>query len=100
VALTACGVEWLPLWVAPLVAPLGRSHMFLPCSVQYCTFSFKSTGGVTRDSFYLFDISAPAEFLCDTSKLSTFEPKILSFFALFGQFGDLCDCLEVRQRPE
>jgi hypothetical protein len=41
----------------------------------------KSTGGVTRDPFYLFDISAAAKFLCDTLKISAFEPKILQFGA-------------------
>jgi hypothetical protein len=45
-----------------------------------------------RDPFYLFDISAAAEFLCDTSKISAFEPKFLSFlggffFLSFRQFG-------------
>jgi hypothetical protein len=68
-------------------------------SLLYCTFSFKSTGGVMHDPFYLFNISAAAEFLCDTSKISAFEPKISSFFTLFGQFGDLRDHL-VQQRPE
>jgi hypothetical protein len=47
-----------------------------------------------------FDISTAAEFLRDTSKISIFEPKIFVFFALFGQFGDLRDRLEIRQRPE
>jgi hypothetical protein len=46
----------------------------------YCTFSFKSTGGVTRDPFYLFDISAAAEFLHDTPKISSF----LNFLSSFG----------------
>jgi hypothetical protein len=46
---------------------------------EYWTISFKSTGGVMRDPFYLFDISAAAEFLLDTSKISAFEPKILPF---------------------
>jgi hypothetical protein len=49
----------------------------------YWTISFKSTGGVTRDPFYLFDISATAEFLCDTSKISAFEPKILCFLFIY-----------------
>jgi hypothetical protein len=55
-----------------------------------------------RDPFYLFDISAAAEFLRDTSKISAFEPFFLSFFILFfyfRQFG-VRDHLEVRQRPE
>jgi hypothetical protein len=53
-----------------------------------------------RNPFYLFDISAAADFLCDTSKFSAFEPKFV-FFAFFflGNLG-LCDHLEVRQRPE
>jgi hypothetical protein len=42
-------------------------------------FFIQSTGGVTRDPFYLFDISAAAEFLRDTSKISAFEPKIFPF---------------------
>jgi hypothetical protein len=42
--------------------------------LYYCTFSFKSTGGVTRDTFYLFNISAAGEFLRSTSKFSTFKP--------------------------
>jgi hypothetical protein len=36
-----------------------------------------------RDPFYLFDISAAAEFLCDTSKISAFELKFFVFFAFF-----------------
>jgi hypothetical protein len=58
------------------------------CCVQvsdsgYCTISFKLTGGVTRDPFYLFDISAAADFLRDTSKISAFEPEIFPFFPFF-----------------
>jgi hypothetical protein len=56
-------------------------------SVQkYWTISFKSTGGVTRDPFYLFDILAAAEFLRDTSKISAFEPQISPFSLLFFFF--------------
>jgi hypothetical protein len=66
--------------------------------LRYCTFSFKSTGGVTRDLFYLFDILAAAEFLRDTSKISTFEPKISSFLHFLGSL--VRDRLEIRQRPE
>jgi hypothetical protein len=47
---------------------------------MYCTFSFKSTGGVTRDPFYLFDNSAAAEFLRDTSKISTLKEKLMTLF--------------------
>jgi hypothetical protein len=54
--------------------------------VEYCTFSFKSTGGVMRDPFYLFDISAVTEFLRDTSKISAFEPKILPLLPFFSFF--------------
>jgi hypothetical protein len=63
----------------------GRPHR----ETQYCTISFKSTGGVTRDPFYLFDISAAADFLRDTSKISAFEPEILPFLPFFflRQFG-------------
>jgi hypothetical protein len=50
-------------------------------------FSFKSTGGVTRDSFYLFDISAAAEILRDTPRNSTFELKILPFLQFLGSLG-------------
>jgi hypothetical protein len=57
-----------------------------------------------RDQFYLFDISAAAEFLRDTSKISAFEPKFVFFvflfyFILYAIWG-LCDHLEVGQRPE
>jgi hypothetical protein len=80
-------------------SPEGRSavrcrliqiHMALrtrPVPLKYCTFSFKSTGGVTRDPFYLFDISAAAEFLCDTFKISAFELKISSFLHFWGSLG-------------
>jgi hypothetical protein len=54
---------------------------------DYCTFTFKSTGGVMCDSFYLFDISATAEFVRDTSEISTFEPKISSFLHFLGSLG-------------
>jgi hypothetical protein len=40
-------------------------------SPTYWGFSFKSTGGVTRDPIYRFDISTAAEFSRDTSKIST-----------------------------
>jgi hypothetical protein len=42
---------------------------------------------VTRDSFYLFDISAATEILRDTLGNSTFELKILSFLQFLGGFG-------------
>jgi hypothetical protein len=48
---------------------------------------FKSTGGVTRDPFYLFNISAVAEFLSETPKISAFEPKISSFLHFLGSLG-------------
>jgi hypothetical protein len=44
---------------------------------------------VTRDSFYLFDISAAAKILRDTPRNSTFELKILSFFAVLQFLGGL-----------
>jgi hypothetical protein len=47
--------------------------------VEYWGFSFKSTGGVTRDPIYEFDISTAAEFSRDTPKISTFSQKIASF---------------------
>jgi hypothetical protein len=44
-----------------------------------------------RDPFYLFDISAGADFLRDTSKISAFEPEIFPFFPflkiLLGNLG-------------
>jgi hypothetical protein len=46
--------------------------------------NIKSTGGVMRDPFYPFDILAAAEFLRDTSKISTFEPKLSSFLHFLG----------------
>jgi hypothetical protein len=65
-------------------------RVLLWSEAYYCTISFKSTGGVTRDAFYLFDISAAAESLRDTSKISAFEPEFLSFLPfiiIFRQFG-------------
>jgi hypothetical protein len=53
----------------------------------YCTFSFKSTGGVMHDPFYLFDISAAAKFFHDTFKILAFEPKISSFLHFLGSLG-------------
>jgi hypothetical protein len=41
---------------------------------------------VTRDPFYLFDISAAADFLRDTLKISAFEPKNLPFLPFFFFF--------------
>jgi hypothetical protein len=40
-----------------------------------------------RDPFYLFDISAVAEFLRDNPKISAFEPKISSFLHFLGSLG-------------
>jgi hypothetical protein len=70
---------------------------------KYWTISFKSTWGVMHNPFYLFDILAAAKFLHDTSKISAFELKFLSFLPFFfflGAIWDLCDHLEVQQRPE
>jgi hypothetical protein len=53
----------------------------------YCTFPFKSTGGVMRDPFYLFDMSAAAEFSCDTTKFLAFFCEISSFWRFLGSFG-------------
>jgi hypothetical protein len=47
---------------------------------EYWTILIQSTGVVVRDPFYLFEISAATKFVCDTSKISTFEPK----FSLFS----------------
>jgi hypothetical protein len=58
-------------------------------TAKYCTISFKSTGGVTRDPFYLFDISAAAKSLRDTLKISAFEPEFLSFLPFFFFLGNL-----------
>jgi hypothetical protein len=40
-----------------------------------------------HDPFYLFDILTATEFLHDTSKNSTFEPKISSFWHFLGSLG-------------
>jgi hypothetical protein len=50
-------------------------------------FSFKSTGGVTRDQFGLFDNSTTAKFWRDTAKISTFLNEIFSFLRRSGNFG-------------
>jgi hypothetical protein len=68
---------------AVFITKAGGTNICM-ASRNYCTFSFKSTGGVTRDPFYLFDISAAAEFLRDTPKISAFEPKISSFLHFLG----------------
>jgi hypothetical protein len=60
--------------------PLGHNFSNMPDILDN---SFKSTGGVTRDPFYLFDISAAAEFSRDTSKISAFELKFSSFLLFF-----------------
>jgi hypothetical protein len=52
----------------------------------YWIISFKSTEGVTRDPFYLFDNSTPAEFGVTAPKFRHFPPKI-SFLRLSGNFG-------------
>jgi hypothetical protein len=62
-------------------------------SEQYCTFSFKSTGGVMRDPFYLFDILAAAEFLRDTSKIS-------SFLHFLGSLGTCVTAWRFDRGPE
>jgi hypothetical protein len=67
----------------------GRVHWEVVRRIfRYYTFPIKSTGGVTRNLFYLFDISAAAEFLRDTSKFSAFE-RMFSFCLHFlGRLGD------------
>jgi hypothetical protein len=54
--------------------------------LKYWTISFKLRWGVMRDPFYLSDISAAAEFLRDTLKISAFELKFLSFLPFFFFF--------------
>jgi hypothetical protein len=49
-------------------------------AIAYWGFSFKSTGGVTRDPIYQFDISTAAEFSRDTPQNFDIFTKILVFF--------------------
>jgi hypothetical protein len=82
-------METLTVLVRSLALLLSGGQQHKRVGPDYWTISFKSTWGVTRDPFYLFDISATAEFLRDTSKISAFESKFLSFlpFFFFRQFG-------------
>jgi hypothetical protein len=56
-------------------------------SLVYWGFSFKSTGGVTRDPFFKFDISTPAKIWRDTPEISAFPTKISAFLCLSGHFS-------------
>jgi hypothetical protein len=67
-------------------AAAGDSPL-LRVNSNYWGFSFKSTGGVMRDSVYQFDISTAAEFSHDTPKNFDILMKIfIFFFAFFRQF--------------
>jgi hypothetical protein len=49
---------------------------------HYCSISFKSTLGVTRDPKNQFDISTTAKIWRDTSEIFDVESKILAFWVL------------------
>jgi hypothetical protein len=53
---------------------------------HYCSISFKSTLGVTRDPKNQFDISTTAKIWRDTSEIFDIESKILAFLGLTGNF--------------
>ncbi|KAF8149203.1 hypothetical protein K438DRAFT_1779397 [Mycena galopus ATCC 62051] len=60
--------DWVSRWATVFLAhslKLKR-RLNIHKALQYWIISFKSTGGVTRDRFYLFDISTAAEILRDT----------------------------------
>jgi hypothetical protein len=54
---------------------------------EYCTISFKSTRGVTRDMFYLFDISVETLVAHDTPQNFDILTQNFVFLAFFGIFG-------------
>lgn len=67
----------------------GRVHWEAVRSIfRYCTFPIKSTGGATRNLFYLFDISAAAKFLRETWKFSAFERVFPFCLHFLGRLGD------------
>jgi hypothetical protein len=63
----------------------------------YCSISFKSTLGVTRDPKNQFNISTAAKIWRDTIEIFDIETKNLPFFGSYRQFWALCDPQEVRQ---
>jgi hypothetical protein len=56
---------------------------------DYRTISIKSTGGVTRDPIYLFDISTPAKILRDHPEIFNIRTRKFSEISLFGILGPL-----------
>jgi hypothetical protein len=54
---------------------------------EYCSISFKSTLGMTRDLKNQFDISTTVKFWCDTSEIFDIESKILPFLGLTGNLS-------------
>jgi hypothetical protein len=53
---------------------------------RYCSISFKSTPGVTRDPKNQFDISTTAKIWRDTSKIFDIGAKIWAFLCLTANF--------------
>jgi hypothetical protein len=53
---------------------------------EYCSISFKSTPGVTRDPKNQFDISTTAKIWRDTSEIVDIGTKILAFLRLTANF--------------
>jgi hypothetical protein len=66
---------------------------------KYWGFSFKSTGGVTRDPFFEFDISTPAKIWRDTPQNFDKSHGNFRFFASFRRFWTRRDQRQVRQGP-
>jgi hypothetical protein len=52
----------------------------------YCSISFKSTLGVTRDPKNQFDISTTTKIWRDISEIFDIETKILAFLGLTANF--------------
>jgi nuclear transport factor 2 (NTF2) superfamily protein len=65
---------------------------------NYCSISFKSTLGVTRDPKNHFDISTTAKIWRNTSEIFDIRTKIWAFLCPTVNF-ELCDAREVRQSP-
>jgi hypothetical protein len=55
-------------------------------NLKYRTISMKSTGGVTRDPIYLFDISTLAKVLRDYPKIFNIQTSKFPEINLFGHF--------------
>jgi hypothetical protein len=58
----------------------------LSSKADYCSISFKSTPGVTRDPKNHFDISTMAKIRRDTSEIFDIETKIWAFLRLTANF--------------